>query len=420
VRIMEAVVMVMVMVILGALSPVEGVSLKSLYFLQTPTDMTVSSGDEIVLECEAGPRERVTDCQWTREGVGLGDMNHLPRHSMNGCNLVISPVQLEDEGEYICQAGGVGVHPIASPSARIEVQVEPGRPFIHEAREGDWVEVEQGQELILTCESQGGLPHAELQWKDGEGQVIMGNAVEHVTKMGDFSSFKTVSQLRFNPLEAMKVICTAHSEAFPEIRRTRELSVQLRKEVEEELMTVRTGDNIQITCGQESGLYKWLLNDRKVEGETGSTLNIEDFTPDFDNSVVKCLQEKFGGESRLLKLVRLKYDDTRSIRNRRMNMEEREISQADQAITPSSTKKKVFTCVAEVDNDEDPPYVWVNGRLEKITPASDNEGKKYKCKIVTGGMKKVGKMEKKLKNMSKELRRYSKMIRSFARPNEES
>merc|ERR1712004_633980 len=68
---------------------------------------------------------------------------------------------------------------------------------------GDWVEVDQGEELLLTCESQGGRPHAELQWRDAEGQRVFGHVQEHITRIGTSSTFKTVSTLRFSPLPSI-------------------------------------------------------------------------------------------------------------------------------------------------------------------------------------------------------------------------
>merc|ERR1712107_957099 len=70
-----------------------------------------------------------------------------------------------------------------------------------------------GEELLLTCESQGGRPHAELQWRDAEGQRVFGHVQEHITRIGASSTFKTVSTLRFNPLHPMAVTCTAHSSS---------------------------------------------------------------------------------------------------------------------------------------------------------------------------------------------------------------
>ena len=155
------------------------------------------------------------------------------RHWLEGCSLVIDPVQGSDEGSYVCSVKTSNSQ-LESRAASLEVMVEPGVPSILEAREGDWVEVDQGEELLLTCESQGGRPHAELQWRDAEGQRVFGHVQEHITRIGTSPTFKTVSTLRFNPLQPMVVTCTAHSEAFTKVASSRPLTVQLRRKVEEE------------------------------------------------------------------------------------------------------------------------------------------------------------------------------------------
>ena len=141
---------------------------------------------------------------------------------------MIDPVQGSDEGSYVCLVK-TSTSQMESRPASLEVLVEPGVPSILEAREGDWVEVDQGEELLLTCESQGGRPHAELQWRDAEGQRVFGHVQEHITRIGASSTFKTVSTLRFNPLHPMAVTCTAHSEAFTKVASSRPLTVQLRR-----------------------------------------------------------------------------------------------------------------------------------------------------------------------------------------------
>merc|ERR1711990_1058400 len=181
------------------------------------------------------------------------------RHWLEGCSLVIDPVQGSDEGSYVCSV----------------------KPSNLEAREGDWVEVDQGEELLLTCESQGGRPHAELQWRDAEGQRVFGHVQEHITRIGSSPTFKTVSTLRFNPLQPMVVTCTAHSEAFTKVASSRPLTVQLRRKVEEEEVKVRIGANTELSCSHQGGIFKWTLNSKEIEGETGNILSIEDFTADF-------------------------------------------------------------------------------------------------------------------------------------------
>jgi hypothetical protein len=401
---------------------------KSLYFVHSPKDQTVGQGEEAVVQCEAAPAGLVTDCQWSREGAALGAMAHLPRHSMRGCSLVIRPVQPEDEGEYRCQVAGRGAAPLLSRGARLTVRVEPGLPAILEAREGDWVEAARGEELLLTCESQGGRPYAELQWRDAEGQLILGHVQEHITRIEGTASFKTVSTLRFSPVEPMAVTCTAHSEAFPEVKRSRALAVQLRRDVKEEIVKLETGADIRLTCDQSGGSFKWMFDDNEVEGETGSSLFIEDFTPEYDNTVVKCLQEKFGGEARLLKLVRLVHLQTpqddpsvfkESKKPKKLVKGAKAVGlQVDQPPAPAIGKmKNVFTCVSEGEDEGEPEFVWVNGKLEKrMTRAMDSTGNKFKCRLVPGGMKRVRQMEKKLRLISKDLRRFSKVLKRFTSP----
>merc|ERR1712004_828071 len=82
---------------------------------------------------------------------------------------------------------------------------------------------------------------------------------------------------------------------------------------------------------------------------TGNFLDIEDFTRDYHNSVVKCIQEKFGGEARLLKDVRLVHDtspDNRKPRSREYSLQHDQPASYNQG---GKASKEVFTCVQEDD-----------------------------------------------------------------------
>ena len=327
---------------------------------------------------------------------------------------MIDPVQGSDEGSYVCLVK-TSTSQMESRPASLEVLVEPGVPSILEAREGDWVEVDQGEELLLTCESQGGRPHAELQWRDAEGQRVFGHVQEHITRIGTSSTFKTVSTLRFNPLHPMAVTCTAHSEAFTKVASSRPLTVQLRRKVEEEEVKLREGGSVRLQLPENKGPYKWLLNDREVPGETGNFLDIEDFTTDYHNSVVKCIQEKFGGEARLLKIVRLVHDtspDNRKPRSREYSLQDDQPASNNQG---GKALREVFTCVREDDEGVGAPeYIWVDGALQTRTRiAKDQDGDAIRCSLVKDGFKKVKLMEKKMKAMAKDLRRFSKTLRQF-------
>merc|ERR1712004_576143 len=140
--------------------------------------------------------------------------------------------------------------------------------------------------------------------------------------------------------------------------------------------------------------------------------------------VVKCIQEKFGGEARLLKVVRLIEDNSLTLNTKEDENEDLDILdiQDDQPAIAGNQKmkKRLFTCVSDsedADNAGTPKYVWVEGRLEtRTTSAKDEKGHTYKCTLLPGGLKKVKQIEKKLKVMSKDLKRFSRTLRKFTAP----
>ena len=150
-----------------------------------PADTTASEGAEARLEC--GVVNQVGDCQWTRDGFALGtdqSLPEFPRYRLEGCDLVIQPVVPLDEAQYQCQVSGArGVASLASEVVSLTVNCEPGKPYIVQAREGDSVLVEPGEEVELHCQSQGGKPPAEIEWWDSHGNRISagmsGNLAHH-------------------------------------------------------------------------------------------------------------------------------------------------------------------------------------------------------------------------------------------------
>merc|ERR1712107_346653 len=135
-------------------------------------------------------------------------------------------------------------------------------------------------------------------------------------------------------------------------------------------------------------------NGKLVEGESGKVLSIEDFTADFDNSVVRCLQEKVNGETRILRQFKLLTEkaERKEGRQIRKPIQLQQTSepglQYDQPAQIVSEKPiasgNVFTCVSEGEEDTDEAeYVWVNGRLEKkVKKGKQGKGKALKCKLV--------------------------------------
>merc|ERR1719244_1954976 len=201
--------------------PVEG-GVAGQYFVISPTNMTVRSGEPTRLQCMVG--NKVGHCQWTRDGFALGadtEMPDFPRYSMSGagddeCDLMIDPVLPIDEGVYQCQVGGgAGSGPISTSPVSLSVNSPPGQPHIIQGQKADQLEVDQGEVVELECESYGGKPAPQIDWVDGTGNKILSDVTQHVSKIGETGLFRTSSALRLK-LEMPKVIiCIAQSDAFP-------------------------------------------------------------------------------------------------------------------------------------------------------------------------------------------------------------
>merc|ERR1719188_2106106 len=159
-------------------------------------------------------------------------------------------------------------------------------------------------------------------------------------------------------------------------RRRRRRKRRMRRKGEEEEVKVKIGANAELSCSQQGGTFKWTLNSNEIEGETGNILSIEDFTADFENSVVRCLQEKVNGETRILRQFKLLTEKAEGKEGSQVRkpIQLQQTSepglQYDQPAQIASEKPtasgNIFTCVSEGEEDTDEAeYVWLNGRLEK-------------------------------------------------------
>merc|ERR1719219_1181460 len=129
-------------------------------------------------------------CQWIKDGDSLGPD---PRLSLDtekpgDCRLMIFPVLPEDQGTYQCQVGPTGELPaIVSEGADVKVDIPPGQPVIKQAGDAheivgnsDTIEIVEGEEVVLECESIGARPAARVEWRDNTGEVITENLIEVV------------------------------------------------------------------------------------------------------------------------------------------------------------------------------------------------------------------------------------------------
>jgi hypothetical protein len=324
----------------------------------------------------------------------------MPAAATGDCDLLISPVLPLDAGQYVCQAGGRQTEP-----ARLQVNVQPGQPHILEARDEGRLQVEAGERLELSCQSQGGRPFAELQWRDGKGRRLVGEDVEeHVTRIEDTSMFRTLSKLKMSVEAAMSVTCTAHSEAFPELRESAPLEVTLAGEPELEVVRVCEGQTFKLECADEADdlteelSYKWLIDDKEVEGEEEETLKMIDFTASFDRSTVQCMVTDGAGQSRVARRFQLEHSPVPTPGP----------SPAARRLTGrrGEGRRTVVTCVVEGEEGDggEPEFVWVSGKLERAGTTmvgEDGQDRRYRCRVRPGGHGKLTKMAGKIKEITK-------------------
>ena len=88
--------------------------------------------------------------------------------------------------------------------------------------------------------------------------------------------------------------------------------------------------------------------------------------------------------------------------------------------TNMNKKKTMFTCIVEEDVSAEPKYVWIDGELRNVIPGENvdamNQKKKYKCKVIPNGTKKISRMSKDMKKISKTIRKFSKTLSWMTSP----
>merc|ERR1711915_1056351 len=228
-----------------------------------------------------------------------------------------------------------------------------------------------------------------------------------------------------------KIQCSAHNEAFPAGKLSHSLDVVVRGHPDEETKELQDGDSIKIFCNKQEKVedmkIKWFLNDVEIIGETRNFLEIEQFSKSYDKSKVKCTARTRNGVEEVKRVIQLVYrEENEDLKVLPIKFKDIIKKKQRRKLTKSDVEKKktMFTCVIEEDEvTKEPKYVWINGKLQKTTEedlvdAADGS-KKYKCKVIPKGMKKMKKMAKDLKSFTKVLKKISKSLNEIISPIEE-
>ena len=366
---------------------------KGQYFITQPSDVTGIAGDHLTLNCVIGNMEG--SCQWSKDGLGFGTdptIPDYPRIAMDtdkqgDCQLNIFPVLPEDEGIYTCEVGsGGGVPGIVSDGVMVRVDVPPGQPVIKQAGDTHALEIVEGDEVVLDCESSGAKPAARVQWTDDDGEVITDNLIEVVQENVKTKTFKTMSTLNMKPTRSLNLTCSAFSESFPEPRISRKLGISVKHSPRLSLHIGKAeeGSTSVVKCESEANptdvTFKWFVNDDLLD-ETSEILKIKNIPKNLNGAILSCEAENSIGRSKASKLLNVKFAP-------------QILTQPQTKIARSGTTVEL-TCLAE--GNPKPSYVWVKGTPEQIVgvsqnlviTASEETEDNYTCKVFAEGHKPV-------------------------------
>jgi len=352
----------------------------ALQLAEEPQDRLVTAGERLDLQCRV--RGQAGPCTWQRDGRALqvGDMARA--QLVHGCSLTLHPVLPRDQGQYSCSSGD-----LTSREAQVTVVAEPGVPHIRQGREGEHLEVTQGSQVHLQCESQGGVPPAELEWRVGGSPVTdLQRISEQVTRLGDTGTWKTVSTFTFLATEDSTVTCQAASQQFPAAKLTLPLQVKVRFRPNVEILVnqevVREGDSFEVLCKslaypEEVG-YRWFFKGLELEGLVNNSILIEEISRMYDQADISCLVDNEEGRGSASTSLDILYSPTILLHPRS------QIAKRKDNVT--------FHCVAE--GNPTPAYLWTRGRTDSLVQAgrqnlslvaTERTEAVYKCQVFSEG-----------------------------------
>ena len=348
-------------------------------------EVVATAGQEVVLECGL---EQDVGCSWNRRGEGgleVDTRGDQGRVSQDGCSLRLQPVLFSDEGSYTCRSQG------RSRNTDLKVQVEVGLPHILEGREGGVLEVKRGRTLSLHCETRGGWPAAEVEWrKDGEVVRELESVTEEVARLEE--GWKTSSVFTFRPEQSTNVTCAASNAVSSKARLSEPLEVLVRAPPRVEVQVqgaVREGDSFEVLCKSSAYpqdiAYRWFFRGAELEGITNNSILIEEISRMYDQSDITCLVENEEGEARASTNLNVQFPPTLLLHPRS------QVAKKKDNVT--------FHCVAE--GNPTPEYIWTRGRQDSLLQAgrqnlslvaSEQTETVYRCHVFADGQDIVSSM----------------------------
>ena len=205
-------------------------------------------------------------------------------------HLRIKNVRMSDAGRYECMAL-VGLTRIVKRSAALRVVRAPSQGFpvcLMEPAFG----LAPGMEVVLSCETMGGVPTAKVRWHNGKKSLTPNTE-------GQVSYTHTLTAADYGQTYICQEITPAYKT--PRTCEVTPLEIDLRVDLQPSPRAeVRPGGTVTFTCygqGTNRFSYKWELNDQAlpfdknviVHGPNGHKLTIKGITAASNNAKVSCV-----------------------------------------------------------------------------------------------------------------------------------
>ncbi|CAL4139445.1 unnamed protein product [Meganyctiphanes norvegica] len=334
-------------------------------FANEPSPQTAVAGSTVVLPCRIINMAGVL--QWTRDGFGLGNERQLyafKRYQMIGSDeegdysLRISPVTLEDDAVFQCQAtGNIDIPGIRSQEAKLTVYVPPAPP---ELTPGPVVKTTAGAAVQLTCRSRNGKPAAEIQWLDGDGRQVS-EGVQYSTELlqdGHRQDAKSVLSFLASRNHHNKVFTCAASNPALHQPLTTQVTLEVRYPPEVTIIHdsdgYKEGETATLTCSATANpqkmTYRWYRSGQLVTGNNSTQLVVADLTRDVNLQDIICEASNEVGTSK--KITRLSVHYGPSFR-----------------LPPQDEYGEMgenVTLKCQIDSLPDPTIVWINQQSQTV------------------------------------------------------
>nr|XP_061795450.1 cell adhesion molecule 3-like [Nerophis lumbriciformis] len=273
------------------------------------SDETVSVGGAVTLTCHVAESDN-SSLQWSNtaqqtlyfgEKRALRDNRiQLHRSTPTELSIIISEVQLSDEGEYTCS---IFTMPVRTARATVTVLGVPGKPHIS----GLENPVQEGGAVTLTCTSTGSKPPARLRWFRGD--LELEGRPDVVESVPDEPTYNVSSELTLEVSRADDnevVTCAVdHPSLTPGDKRSEQaLHVLYSPNVEilPESDLPREGEKFHLECLGNSNpepSYSWKKKDGELPPlakDEGTFLRFEVLNKS-DNGVYLCFADNGIGSS---------------------------------------------------------------------------------------------------------------------------